>query len=386
MSNDFYNLGIEDKVGLIKKAREKFGLSHLAIEKDFWVCWLLEKIFTLPLHIAFKGGTSLSKVFGLIKRFSEDCDITIDYRNFKPELSLENISKTQLKKISDELKEKLKVYVSETILPYLQDEISKSFSDKAFDITLSEDGEQLRFYYPSAMNTLSGYLRDHVFIEFGVRNSTEPCEKYLITPYLSQATETNLNFPNPRVDTLSPIRTFWEKATLIHVEYHRDRLDNTPERLSRHWYDLYMLHHSWVGKEALSRNGNDILKSVIEHKKAFFNAGYANYDDCLLGELRLVPTSHHLNNLEQDFEKMIKADMFYETPASFNHIIKNLKDLESTINTFVKNNLESEKNNQNIKKYVMKDLHKDDYSLSTKMHPPEIKNFSKKARKSKQRH
>ena len=352
MSNNFFTLSAEEQSALIKKASDQCHLPEIIIEKDIWVCWLLQKIFTLPIQMAFKGGTSLSKVFNLIKRFSEDCDITIDYHHFKPDLNLENISRTQLKKHGDQLKAQLQTYISDTALPHLKNEISKIFPDEKFKITLSDDGEQLRFYYPSVVNTsflaaqngdflitensdyllteTGSYLRDHVFIEFGVRNSTEPCENHLIEPYLSQAIKIDLGLPKTMVNTLSPTRTFFEKATLIHVECHRDRMIKTPERLSRHWYDLFMLQTSWVGKQALSQHA--ILKSVIEHKKAFFNASYANYDDCLLKKFRLIPDTYYLKTLEQDYTQMINAGMFHETPPTFNEIIKTLGGLERSIN------------------------------------------------------
>lgn len=105
MNNNFLNLSLEKQLNLIYKAGNKFDVSDVIIEKDFWVCWLLEKLFKLPIKMAFKGGTSLSKGFGLIKRFSEDIDITIDYTNFGQKLDLANISRSQIKKISNELKE-----------------------------------------------------------------------------------------------------------------------------------------------------------------------------------------------------------------------------------------------------------------------------------------
>lgn len=204
MSNNFLNLSVEEQAGLIKKAGDLFDLPDMIIEKDFWVCWLLEKIFELPIQMAFKGGTSLSKVFGLIKRFSEDCDITIDYHNFKPDLDLVNSSRTQLKKVSNQLKKELKIYISKNALPHLREQISKSFPERTFEITLSEDGEQLRFYYPSVVRASHNYLRDHIFIEFGVRNSTDPCEKHPVISYLSQVVSSDLCLPKPIVDTLSP--------------------------------------------------------------------------------------------------------------------------------------------------------------------------------------
>lgn len=331
MRNSFFCLPLEEKLALIRKIAEHLDVSDLIIEKDLWICWLLEKLFALPIHMAFKGGTSLSKVFNLINRFSEDCDITVDYRFFRHELDLEKISRSQLKKISEELKKQLQDYISKTLLPFLQSQALQFFPNQNFELQLSEDGEQLRFYYPSIINLSHGYLRDHVLIEFGIRNSTEPCEKHQIFPYLIHVVGKNISLPAPVVDTLSPLRTFWEKATLIHVECHRERLVKTPERLSRHWYDLFMLNQAWVGEQAIFRN--DILKSVLEYKKAFFNASYANYDDCWNGKLKLIPTPENQKIIILDFAKMINAAMFYKEPPSFITIIESLKNLEIKINS-----------------------------------------------------
>lgn len=337
MTNSFFNLSHEEQLALIRQASRQFQLSDMMIEKDLWVCWLLEKIFALPVQMAFKGGTSLSKVFSLIQRFSEDCDVTIDYRHFMPPLDFQHLSRTQLKKISEQLKNNLKEYAATVVLPYLQQEITAAFPGQRFEMTLDAVGEQLRFYYPSVIHTFPGYLRDHVLIEFGVRNSTEPCEKYQIQPYLAQIVDDSFQLPKPWVNTLSPLRTFWEKATLIHVECHRERFTQTPERLSRHWYDLFMLDSSGIGEQALAQL--ELLDSVVEHKKAFFNASYANYDECLVGKFRLIPTEIDLGHLEQDYVQMVKAGMFHEEPPLFNHIQTALKNLENKMNHCISNNL-----------------------------------------------
>lgn len=217
------------------------------------------------------------------------------------------------------------------MVPYLHKQLLKIPNKKSFEIVLSDDGERLQFYYPSVANKQPGYLRDHVLIEFGIRNSTEPCETRDIITYLDYVVEDeNIFLPKPKVDILSPVRTFWEKVTLMHAECHRDRFNKDPERLSRHWYDLFMLYNSDIGKQALS--SADILKNVIEHKKAFFNASYTNYDDCLNGKFCLVPTEINQANLAKDFNRMIQAGMFYESPPKFDEIMKSLRELEVVLN------------------------------------------------------
>lgn len=329
---NYFELTANEQKLLLKEAENNLNYSSAALEKDIWICWLLEKLFQLPIQMAFKGGTSLSRIYNLIQRYSEDVDITIDYRNFREDLDLSSISRSQLKKISEQLKKQLVEYVNTTVLPYLKKSTKQLNLKQTVEITLSENGEQLHFYYPSAIDDETGYLRDHVLLEFGIRNSTEPCEQHRITPLVNQYTNV-IAFPSASINVLSPIRTFWEKATLIHVECHRNRLTSTPERLSRHWYDLAKLANSDLCSKAVE--AHDIFLSVIEHKKAFYNASYANYDDCLNGELRLIPSKESISGLEKDYKQMISSGFFSETPLKFSEIIETLSRLEKAINTHI---------------------------------------------------
>jgi hypothetical protein len=280
--------------------------------------------------MAFKGGTSLSKVFGLINRFSEDVDITIDYRNFVKEFNFDEASRSQIKKTSDNLKEQMKIVAEMQIMPHLKMQSRLKFPNIQSDMSLSEDGEKLRYFYPSVLKSNFGYLRDHVLIEFGIRNSSEPCDQYVILPLLTGVIDNSIILPKPSVSTLSPVRTFWEKATLIHVECNRKRLTQSPSRLSRHWYDLFMLYGSWVGEKAFIER--KVLESVIQHKKAFFNTSYAHYDACLNGKLRLIPDDLEKISLERDYRKMNEAGMFSNEPPKFIDIMNVLLELETRFN------------------------------------------------------
>lgn len=140
----------------------------------------------------------------------------------------------------------------------------------------------------------------------------------------------NIIIPRPTVDTLSPIRTFWEKATLIHVECHRTKIKNSPDRLFRHWYDLFVLNHPWVGEEAL--RSKDILDKVIRHKKAFYHSSYAHYDKCLQGLFCIIPENDSLESLEKDYRGMTNSGMFLNEPPAFPEIIAYLREFETKIN------------------------------------------------------
>lgn len=330
MGVSFFEISREEQRALIVLAEERLGLPDYIIEKDLWLCWVLEQLFMLPLKMAFKGGTSLSKVYGLISRFSEDVDITIDYRNFVDEIDFEHVSRSQVKKISKDLKAELKILAETKILTHLKERSASVFSKGMVDIKLSEDGECLRFYYPSLKTREFGYLRDHVLIEFGIRNSSEPFEDHNVHSYLAEVIDGSISLPNPNIKVLSPIRTFWEKATLIHVECNRKRLTESPERLSRHWYDLHMLNKSWVGEKALIEK--QILEDVVDHKTAFFNASYAHYDRCLRGEFRLIPDVEDRSSLEKDYKEMVAAGMFHKGYPSFDELIETLQRLEGKLN------------------------------------------------------
>jgi len=282
----------------------------------------------LPVPMVFKGGTSLSKCYKLINRFSEDLDITLDYRGLKPlDLPIESYSRSFLKGYSNELKRLLREYVYETILPGLDQKI-RGFSN-AIKIEVDRDGEEVRIYYPSVLEQQGYYLASSILIEFGGRNVTEPGEQYVVEPYLADHVN-DLELPKAIVDVLSVRRTFWEKVTLIHVESHRRRLGDHPDHMSRHWYDLAMLFESPIAEQALS--DVELMADVIKHKQAFFNASYANYKKCLNKQFQIVPHLEDLEGLEKDFKSMLNAGMFYGEDPDFAKIIEILRGLEKRLN------------------------------------------------------
>lgn len=215
-------------------------------------------------------------------------------------------------------------------MPFLAECIKRDFPNEIFNLELSKDGEKLRVHYPTLFEPGDGYLQTNVLIEFGGCNSIRPNNMHSIKTLLSEEAN-DLILPVAQVKVLSPTRTFWEKATLIHVECHRGRLNNRTARLSRHWYDLAKLSQSWVEETAIS--DRILLEDVILHKKAFFNASYANYDLCLDGQFRLVPNDDEIANLKADYVEMQNAGMFSQKPQSFDELIVVLKNLEIKINT-----------------------------------------------------
>ncbi|MGV0006039.1 MAG: nucleotidyl transferase AbiEii/AbiGii toxin family protein, partial [Candidatus Porifericomitaceae bacterium WSBS_2022_MAG_OTU9] len=158
------------------------------MEKDIWLCWTLRTIFSIPdrPQIAFKGGTSLSKVYNVISRFSEDLDITIDYRSFGEKIDpfAEGVSKSQIKKLSEALKAQVKKYANESMLPHIRGQLREFPQEKSFRSEISDNGEIIWLYYPSVVDGGdggdAGYIENQILIELGGRNVTEPSEKHLV--------------------------------------------------------------------------------------------------------------------------------------------------------------------------------------------------------------
>ncbi|MEQ1966701.1 nucleotidyl transferase AbiEii/AbiGii toxin family protein [Xenorhabdus nematophila] len=290
-------------------------------------------LFILPEAppMAFKGGTSLSKVFNVINRFSEDIDITLDYRyllNGIDPLS-GSYSKNQIKKLSEHLKQRVHQYANEMIVPHIQSELNDLSFSELHSIRIDESGEKIWVSYPSVTEESDEYLKSEVLIELGGRNVIDPNELHIIRPYLSDLVP-ELEFPSGQVVVLSPERTFWEKATLIHVECRRGLKENA-DRLSRHWYDLVMLSQHEIGHRAIA--DRELLEDVIRHKSVFFNASYAGYEECLVGRLSLLPNNEVLSALKADYQNMISAEMIYGIAPSFDELIEAIKQIQYRINS-----------------------------------------------------
>lgn len=240
-----------------------------------------------------------------------------------------DISKTRLKKFSEDLKTFVGKYIHQVVTPHFKTVLSNEFGVSKFRVEISEDGEKFRFHYPTVLDVPGDYVGSSVLLEFGGRNITEPNSDHVIRPDIADYLST-LDLPSPKVSVLSAARTFWEKSTLIHVECQRNEFRNSAERLSRHWYDLAMLADSDIGTEALTDRA--LLLDVIKHKKVFYNSSYANYDACLNGELRLIPSDTVLTALENDFQRMIFAGMFIGEPPVFADVVYRLRSLEKLIN------------------------------------------------------
>lgn len=332
MSEPFLLVKREERIEAYLAASASTGLPPKIVEKDVWICWTLEVLFGQQGHfpMAFKGGTSLSKVFNAIERFSEDIDITITLPSHDPD----NIpaSGSQRKHLTKRVATDLDNYLESTVVPLLVEALG-NYTSKPSDLVNHIDGETVILDYPSCYEKDGGYLAERVKIEFGARNQVTPSELHTLTPYVRAVLEqSDVELPAPVVDVLSGQRTFWEKATLAHDECNRADLSRgSADRISRHWYDLAKLADHQIGVSALG--DRDLLTQVVTVKKAFYARSSSHYDDCISGEIRLVPDAAGISSLRTDYDAMIDAGMFRGRPPSFDWVIARVRSLESSINT-----------------------------------------------------
>ncbi|TJW03736.1 MAG: nucleotidyl transferase AbiEii/AbiGii toxin family protein [Mesorhizobium sp.] len=338
-------LPASDRAALFGETGAGRGVANTIIEKDFWVCWTLKRLFDLPedaaASLVFKGGTSLSKAFGIIHRFSEDIDLSFDRADLgytgdrDPEK--EGISRKKSGQLIDDLVGDVEKHIADRLLPALRAAIVQELGEPHHDewsLVIDEaDAQTLNFHYPVTLRTAEyqgmAYITPRVKLELGARGDPWPAEKKLIRPYAADDFPDFFEDPDTTVTVLSARRTFWEKATALHTEAHRPAESATPQYFSRHYYDLAMMLDSVEGKAAAA--DLELLATVAKHKATFFRSGWANYDTARPGTLRLMPSEARINDLRADYRAMAPM-MFDDTPPSFDDILSRIEKFQETIN------------------------------------------------------
>lgn len=317
--------------------------SAVIAEKDFWVCWTLHHLFALEFRprLLFKGGTSLSKAFGLIERFSEDIDLTLNRGElgFAGDNDPLEISgrKRRVRQIRA-LAEACGRAVREELAPRLREVFAHILGGDGWETEVIErdDGQvDLHFRYPPALAPEDygglAYIAPLVRMEVGARSDQEPTQRIAIRSYAAEHLPDAFTRHDTEVTVLAPERTFWEKATIFHAENHRplegDRRPPAWRQLSRHAYDLVMLDRGGVAQRALERL--DLLETVARHKDAFFHTGWSRYDEARPGSFRLVPGGLLLDALRTDYAQM--QPMFFGPAPSFDELVDALRSLEARI-------------------------------------------------------
>ncbi len=340
--DDFAGLPNDQRRAYFEEAAERLDLNVQIVEKDFWVCWSLKRLFSLAEfqdHLTFKGGTSLSKVYHVIERLSEDVDVAIErgFLGFGGDMEPERgaSGKEQQRRV-DRLKAACQTTIAERLAPQLQRAISAGIPGSAsWSLTADpadKDQQTLLFQFPRASTgELSPYFAMSVKIELGARSDHFPVESAEVTPYLCEAFPDALSDKVAHVRVLAAERTFWEKATILHMLHHAPENKKLAPRMSRHYYDVFQLAQSPVWQRAIATI--ELLDRVAVHKRIFFKMAGAHYETARPGTLRLTPSDHIVGQLRQDYLDM--RPMFFREPPSFEEILSSLPEMEARINNAV---------------------------------------------------
>lgn len=330
-------LSVEERQLFFDTAVTESGMPPSILEKDFWVVWTLERIFSLPKpspYLTFKGGTSLSKVYRLIERFSEDIDVSIekDFFGFQGDNDPEKApSKKKLRSAIERLAQACASYVQGDMLKDLREVIAKKLGTAdGWELTVDPkdpDGQTLLFDYPTRM-AKGSYIEPSVKIEFGARSEHWPVSKQRIQSYLKEILKEKVTENPIEVRVLNAERTFWEKATILHQYAHFPEGKTVPRRISRHYYDFYCLLNSRI--KAHASQNHALLERVAVHKNIYFSSAWANYDSARKGTLKLAPSNQVQAGLEEDY-KLMNA-MFFGSIPDLNQVLQAISKFESEFN------------------------------------------------------
>ena len=332
---NWYQLSKDEKLQVIQQASVETGLPDSVIEKDWWVQQTLAIIFEMELgqHLVFKGGTSLSKAWGLIERFSEDIDLAIDRCFFGAEFEGDLGTKKR-----DKLREETSSYIQESLYPALV----KAFSDKGFnEVTIelvpSADSEadprEINIFY-TPLTKADGYVEQRVKVEIGCRSLREPFVNREIASFIDQTFPDSAFFESPiSVPTVIPERTFLEKIFLLHEEFQRPPEKRRVERLSRHLYDIHQISSTPYAANALG--DLDLYETIVNHRYKFTKVGRVNYNLHQPQTINPIPPTDIIEAWRTDYNTM-RESMIPEhaNRPEFDDLIQSIQALVVNINAF----------------------------------------------------
>jgi len=336
----FLSASENDRADAFLAASQRIGANVQHVEKDFWVCWTLDMLYhRLPSggpRLLFNGGTSLSKGYGLINRFSEDIDITAFREDLKQAASAEELEALSGKKRKERLdairdacrtwvRGELRDGVSKRVVEFLAEEGRVELDDT------DPDGQTLLVLYPSIVRADSEYVRPTVRIECGAKSALDPHGQTTVRPYIAEEVPA-LKILVPEITTIEPIRSFWDKAVITHGLRRwfeiRGELRQEGQRISRHYYDLHCLLNSAVGVAALA--SENLAADCVRHARLFFNRPDFDLASAQRGSWAIEPSAGMLERLQADYAKTIPM-IFGQAPA-FEEIIASMKKINDSAN------------------------------------------------------
>ncbi len=334
MVDSFLHLGAGDRRDALEQVAADSGRPVHLVEKDVWVVWAIDQMFRSEFgpHLVFKGGTSLSKAYRIIRRFSEDVDLTYDIRAIAPNLTADGnvlpATRSQEKIWTKQLRARLAEWVASDVVTLLR----KSLEGEHLDPTVVAVGDRVRIEYHPA-TVADDYVKPAVVLEFGCRSTGEPNE---IVEIACDAADwlSGISFPTASPCVMRAERTFWEKATAIHVFCLKGRFGGT-DRFARHWHDLARLDDAGVVDRALA--DRDLALDVAEHKTAFFaekdaKGNQIDYRAAVGGSIQLIPAGQPRADLAADYDRMLDAGLLLDDAETFDTLIERCGSIERRVN------------------------------------------------------
>jgi len=327
----------EERELYFRTAADKKGLPIEIIEKDFWVVWTLRVLFSLESlepHLTFKGGTSLSKVYGVIERFSEDIDLAIE-RSFLSCKSLEpGSSNSQRDRVPKKIKKKCTEYVQGPLYEELKQAIRKELTTgEEWELSLSpDDGGSLLFKYPTKQSK-NIYTPPHVILEMGACADSTPSSKHRVRSYVKEVLGSDVSEHSVEVRVLDIEKTFWEKAIILHQYSHwpENKADSKKfYRKARHYYDFFCLLNHKAKEQALSKD--NLLEEAAAHNDLYYRYTWANHETPRRGTLSLIPPANILQLLQNDYHEMDGMFFNKETIPKWEEIIETIQSFQEEFN------------------------------------------------------
>lgn len=326
------NLTNEQRIQVLEQTGIAKGLPAFVIEKDWWVCILLKAIFQSQYaeSIIFKGGTSLSKAYHLIDRFSEDIDLIID-RNLLGFDILDSGSKIKkLRKASGSF------IINEFREELMHQLLLMGISDTHYEIRYNNhvddtsDPNTLEIYYQSVVPVSNAYIQQRVLLEMGARSLTEPSEKKSITSSIDDNYR-DLPFSEPSFDVqvVVPTRTFIEKVLLLHEEFSKPINRIRTDRLTRHFYDLDKMMEAGFGEKAIV--DDELFETIVQHRKTVTPLRGIDYSNHKKGKLKIIPPIEILTNWEDDYKTM-QEHMIVGESLNWKDLLESIKNIENRLN------------------------------------------------------
>lgn len=315
---------------LFEATSREMKLSSTIIEKDFWVCIVLNYLFNeskYNSYFIFKGGTSLSKCYNVIKRFSEDIDLVLkwDKIGFKDEEVYKSRSKNQDYKFELSMNEKGANFIQNELKQDLVENLASKVDDMEI---LSDENDPMILYvkYPASYNDT--YIPSVIKLEIGPVAAKTPTEIKQIEPYCFKCFK-NDNKEAFLAEIVSVSRTFWEKLLILYAETNRPLDKKMPSRYSRHYYDVYMIYKSDYFPSIIKNS--ELFNEVKIFKSKYYRTSWSKLEDVTLKTISITPKEERLKELSSDYIKM--REMIFEDIPSIEEINSGLSELERLLNS-----------------------------------------------------